>query len=477
MQKMLENNPQSNFVRFRPRQRINLLILGDLVASGIALMIALFLWSLYDEWLTFSFEFITARTPFWFFLLPLLWIFLLLELYDLRRAENLQNIIRAIALSSVISFAAYLVVYFAVEPSIQLPRRAIAYFIPLAALFTFLWRRIYIALFTTGVFKRRIIIVGAGMAGRLILDELLQQSLSTIEVIGFVDDNPELHNTQIHDFKVLGNRSELNDIVENYFVTDVICAISNDIHPELVQILIKLEENGYEVSTMSHIYEEITGKIPAQMMDSDWLIKNFYSEAHSSASFALSKRVIDILAGLIGTIGYILLCPIISLLIVLESGTPIFIQQTRIGLNGKPYNMVKFRTMTVAKQPNGTIQPTKVNDERITKIGRLLRKSHLDELPQFFIILKGEMSLVGPRAEIDILVDKFEQEIPFYRARLLAKPGLTGWAQIHQDYAATTEETLEKLQYDLYYIKHRSLILDLQILVRTVSNVLGLRGR
>jgi exopolysaccharide biosynthesis polyprenyl glycosylphosphotransferase len=467
---------QSTFVRFRPRQRINLLILGDLVASGIALTIALFLWSLYDEWLTFSFEFITARTPLWFFFLPLLWIFLLLELYDLRRAENIQDTIRAILFSSAFCFIAYLFIYFAVEPSIQLPRRAIAYFIPLAAILTFIWRRLYIGIFTTGPFKRRILIVGAGNAGRMILRELLNQPVQTMELVGFVDDNPELQNFNIESYKVLGNRHDLPQIVSRYLVTDIICAISDDMHPELIQALIKLEEIGYEISTMSQVYEEVTGKIPAQMMDSDWLIKTFYSEAHSSESFALSKRFIDIIVGLIGCIFYLIAYPFIALAVFIDTGAPVFIRQNRIGKNGQPYKMVKFRTMTKHSK-NQDIELTKVNDVRITSIGKVLRKSHLDELPQFFTILKGEMSLVGPRAEIDVLVEKFEQEIPFYRARFLAKPGLTGWAQIHQDYAATTEETLEKLQYDLYYIKHRSLILDLQIMVRTVSNVLGLKGR
>jgi exopolysaccharide biosynthesis polyprenyl glycosylphosphotransferase len=471
-------NNQTSFVRFRPRQRINLLIFGDLISSGIALIAALFLWSLHDDWLSFSYEFIAARTPTWFFFLPLLWIFMLLELYDIRRSTSMQDTIRAILFAALLCFTAYLFIYFAAEPSIQLPRRAIAYFIPLATALTLLWRRLYIAIFTNGPFVRRILILGAGDAGKLIMKELLQQPAKSMELVGFVDDNPELQNIDIDGYKVLGDRTDLMKIVSRYLVTDVICAISKDIHPELVQILIKLEENGYEVSTMSQIYEEITGKIPAQLMDSEWLIKTFYSEAHSSASYALSKRFIDLVAGLVGTFFYITLLPILALLIFIESGAPIFIRQTRVGKNGKPYTMIKFRTMSKKSQDAGNdLTLTAINDPRITKAGKLLRKSHLDELPQFWIILKGEMSLVGPRAEINSIAEQFEKDIPFYRARFMSKPGLTGWAQIHQNYAATTEETAEKLRYDLYYIKHRSLILDLQIIVRTVSNVLGLKGR
>jgi len=478
MSKTSNNKNQSSFVRFRPRQRINLLIIGDLISSALALLIALLLWSLHDEWLSFSYEFIVGRTPFWFFFLPLLWIFLLLELYDIRRATSMQDTLRTILFAALLCFAAYLFIYFAVEPSIQLPRRAIAYFIPLATAFTLIWRRLYIAIFTNGPFIRRVVIVGAGDAGKLIMEELLAQPSKSMELVGFVDDDSALHNQDISGFTVFGDRNDLMQIVSRYLVTDVICAISKDIHPELVQILIKLEENGYEVSTMSQIYEEITGKIPAQMMDSEWLIKTFYSEAHSSASYALSKRFIDLLAGLVGTVLFIIFLPAIALAIFLESGTPIFIRQNRIGKNGKPYTMNKFRTMSKKnKIADQDITLTVVNDPRITKVGKILRRSHLDELPQFLTIFKGEMSLVGPRAEIDIIAEKFERDIPFYRARFLAKPGLTGWAQIHQDYAATTEETAEKLRYDLYYIKHRALILDLQIIVRTVSNVLGLKGR
>lgn len=471
-------NNQASFVRFRPKQRINLLLFGDLFAAGIALMTSLFLWSLHDDWLSFSYEFIAARTPIWFFFLPLLWIFLLLQLYDIRRATSMQDTVRAILFSALLSFAAYLFIYFAAEPSIQLPRRAIAYFIPLATILTLTWRRIYIAIFTNGPFVRRVLILGAGDAGKIIMKELLEQPSKSMELVGFVDDNPELNNQEIGGYKVLGDRTDLMKIVSRYLVTDVICAISKDIHPDLVQILIKLEENGYEVSTMSQIYEEITGKIPAQLMDSEWLIKIFYSEAHSSASYALSKRFIDLIAGLVGTFIYSLLLPIIAIAIFIESGTPIFIRQSRVGKNGAPYPMIKFRTMHKKNRVVGNdLTLTAINDPRITKVGKFLRKSHLDELPQFWIILKGGMSLVGPRAEIDFIADEFEKNIPFYRARFLAKPGLTGWAQIHQDYAATTEETAEKLRYDLYYIKHRSLILDLQIIVRTVSNVLGLKGR
>jgi lipopolysaccharide/colanic/teichoic acid biosynthesis glycosyltransferase len=155
----------------------------------------------------------------------------------------------------------------------------------------------------------------------------------------------------------------------------------------------------------------------------------------------------------------------------------VFFLQNRLGKNGKTYRIIKFRTMRNDSEPKGEVRVTTQNDDRITRAGVLLRKSHLDELPQFLNVLKGEMSLVGPRAERSELVTQLQKEIPFYRARLLVKPGITGWAQINFGYAATVEDTAVKLEYDLYYIKHRTLLMDLIILLRTVGTVVGLRGQ
>jgi lipopolysaccharide/colanic/teichoic acid biosynthesis glycosyltransferase len=275
----------------------------------------------------------------------------------------------------------------------------------------------------------------------------------------------------------VGNSYSLEEIVAQFRVTDIICAINKNLPPDLLELLTQFEENGIEVTTASQVYEELTGRIPIHLHDPEWLIRTFYSDVHSTSSYILSKRVIDFCAGVAGAVGFLLLLPIVSLAIVIESGFPVFVKQERVGKNGQPYTLIKFRSMYRANEKSAQVQPTLLNDQRITLVGKLLRKSHLDEIPQFLAILQGKMSLIGPRAEITSLVNEFQKEIPFYRARLLAKPGLTGWAQVHQSYAATVEETVEKLEYDLFYIKHRSLLLDMQIIIRSISQVLGLRGR
>jgi exopolysaccharide biosynthesis polyprenyl glycosylphosphotransferase len=462
--------------RLRSRERVALLLFGDIVAAYIALFISIYLWSLFDAWLDFSLEFLQAKTPEWFFLLPLIWLVLIFELYDTRRASRRKETLLAISLAAAIGFGLYLIVYFTTDPNTPLPRIAIALFIPLCALFNFCWRYIYIKLFTTPIFMRRVIIVGAGKAGQALVDTIQSITPKPFILVGLLDDDPDKQNMELHGFQVLGKCLDLDRIIHQFDVTDIISAISDNIRPEILQSLINAEEKGIEVTTMPIAYEDLTGQIPVRYLKSEWLLRTFFDQAHVSESYILIKRFIDIMVSGIGLLALAATYPFIAAFIKVDSHGPIFLRQERIGKNGKPYTILKYRTM-VHDPGVGSVTPTQKNDARITRIGKILRKSHIDELPQVLNILKSDMSVVGPRAEITSLVEMFSEHIPFYRSRLMVKPGLTGWAQIHQPYAATIEETIEKLEYDLYYIKHRSIIFDFHIMVRTASQVLGFRGR
>jgi lipopolysaccharide/colanic/teichoic acid biosynthesis glycosyltransferase len=193
--------------------------------------------------------------------------------------------------------------------------------------------------------------------------------------------------------------------------------------------------------------------------------------------YTIAKRLLDVIGGLVGTLGLLVIAPIISLAILIESGKPVVFQQTRAGKGGAPFKILKFRTMITTGSEDEITRPASENDQRVTGLGRILRKTHLDETLQFINVLRGEMSLVGPRPETPRMMDHFQVHIPFYRARLLVKPGLSGWAQNHLDYAANIEETLIKLEYDLYYIKHRTFLMDVGIILRTFAAVFGFRGR
>ena len=257
----------------------------------------------------------------------------------------------------------------------------------------------------------------------------------------------------------------------------MILAISNEMSPGMFQKILTAQEKGMNMATMQDTYESLTNRVPIALLESDWIIRSFIDRKPTSGLYRLSKRIMDLFFSLIGMVALAVLFPILVLLIRLDSKGPIIFKQTRLGRGGIPYTILKFRTMKDNQDMEREALVTSTNDPRVTHIGRYMRKTHLDELPQIFNVLRGEMSLVGPRSERDELVCIFQREVPFYRARMLVKPGITGWAQIHQNYAETVAETAIKLEYDLYYIENASIIMDISIILRTITNVLGFKGR
>jgi lipopolysaccharide/colanic/teichoic acid biosynthesis glycosyltransferase len=195
-----------------------------------------------------------------------------------------------------------------------------------------------------------------------------------------------------------------------------------------------------------------------------------------SGLYLLSKRLLDLVGALIGLVAFLVLLPWVAIAIVLDSGRPIFYRQARSGRGRDVFVLIKFRTMHQNAEPDGQPRWARDDDPRMTRVGRVLRRLYIDELPQFWNVLTGDMSLVGPRPERPQIVKELEDRIPFYRSRLLVKPGITGWAQINFEKGASFEGSIEKLEFDLYYIKHRSLMLDLWLILRTIWSVLGRRG-
>jgi len=461
--------------RITARERRFILILGDLIVVSISLIISLYFWSMGDQWLKFSWQFLKERPPNWYYLLPVLWIGLMFELYDVRRAGHKDDTIRGILTVAGFSTVLYLVIFFISEPK-SLPRRGVAAFIGAATVLTLLWRLLYIRIFTTPAFLRRVIVIGAGRAGTSIVDIIQEINPSPFTLIGYVDDDLEKQGRSFSGLEVIGDSTKLLEIIEKEHVTDLIFAISGEMKPSLYAAILKAEERGIEVTTMPTIYEELLGRVPISLLDDDWILRSFVDRSHASGSYELGKRMMDLLGAFIGLIILCAFFPFISLGIIIDDGFPIIFKQKRVGKSGKIFHLLKFRSMRRDAEKDGVARFAVENDERATRWGRFLRKTHLDELPQFLNILKGDLSLVGPRAERPELVEQFQKEVPFYRARLFIKPGLTGWAQVNYHYASNPEETAVKLEYDLYYIMHRNILLDILILVRTVGQVIGFRG-
>ncbi len=475
MTKKTTGNHTTKF-RLKPSELRFILVLGDLLVASIALVISLYVWASGDSWYRFSAEFLKYRAPAWFYLLPLIWIILLVDTYDTRKSANLRQTLRGIGMVFLVSVIAYLVIYFAAEPN-SLPRLGVAVFIVTATLLTLLWRLIYIHTFTSVSRQQRVLIVGAGKAGTALVEVISELDPPPFKLIGLIDDDPAKLGTNILGKPILGNHESMAEIIANQGITDLILAISNEMNHGMFQSILTAQEEGINLTTMTDTYESLSGRVPIDLLESDWVIRAFLDRAPTSGFYRIGKRLLDLLLGLVGLVALALLFPLIALVILIDSGRPVIFTQKRLGRGGKPYMIYKFRTMKSRSDMEKEALVTTTNDPRITGIGKFLRKSHLDELPQIINVLRGEMSLVGPRSERVELVQVFQKEVPFYRARMLVKPGITGWAQIHQPYAETIEETAIKLQYDLYYIEHASIWMDLNILLRTVGSVLGFKGR
>ena len=469
-------NTQRPLWRLTGRERQFIILIGDLIVAVIALFVALYFWAQQDEWLHFSWQFLKERPPDWFYFLPLFWIVLLAELYDIRRASRLRDVAQGILFAFLISGVVYLFLFFISSPN-PLPRRGVAGFLVAAVVLTMLWRMIYIKVFTAPVFLRRVLIVGAGRAGTNLSGIIRSIWPPPYYLVGMIDDDPKKIGKKINDLPVLGGSNQLLAIIKKEAITDLIFSISGEMKPEMSKAILTAEENGVVVTTTPVVYEELLGRVPIQLLHDDWILRSFLDESHSSGSYEIIKRLIDIVCSLVGLIITVILFPIISIIILIDSGFPVFFIQRRLGKSGRLFLLYKFRTMMQDAEKDGIARLAVENDERITRVGRFLRKSRLDELPQFFNVLRGDVSMVGPRAERPELVDKMQKKIPFYRARLFVKPGVTGWAQVNYRYASNLEETAVKLEYDLYYIKHRNILLDLIIIIRTIGTVLRYIGQ
>jgi len=467
--------PQEQFRLARGEQRV-LLVIGDFMAACFALGVALLFWAQGDTWFGLTLEFLRSRIPIWFYFMPLLWTLLMVDTYDVSKASNLKVTLKSLTVSFIVALVIYLIIYFASEPN-SLPRFGVAIFLILATIFTLIWRITYIKMFTTASKQKRVLIVGAGRAGSALAAVIKEQNPPPFNLIGLIDDDPAKLGTTIEGYPVLGDHSVLPDIIENQNITDLILAISNEMNPGMFQTILTAQESGMNMATMQDTYESLTGRVPITLLASDWVIRSFIDRTPTSGIYRIAKRLMDLALGLIGLVGLAILYPIIALIIRIDSKGPIIFRQIRLGRSGHPYTILKFRTMKDSQDMEKEALVTASNDPRVTRFGRFLRKSHLDEIPQIINVLRGEMSFVGPRSERSELVSVFQTQVPFYRARMLVKPGITGWAQIHQAYAETVDETAVKLEYDLFYIQHANILIDFSIMLRTITNVLGFKGR
>jgi sugar transferase (PEP-CTERM system associated) len=322
--------------------------------------------------------------------------------------------------------------------------------------------------------RTNILIIGTGQLARALAKEILHRPHFGLSITGFLDDNPALQGVSIVNPKVIGRNSDLPRIVSEKRVQKVVVELQDRRGRLPFDQLLSLKTHGMDIEEATSLYERLTGKIPVDNLKPSWMI---FNEGFAvSVGVLVQKQITSFLVSGILLVPFLPLLPIIALLIKLDSKGPVFHRQERVGKDGKTFTLWKFRSMYVdAERDTGPVWSSP-EDWRVTRVGKLLRRTRLDELPQLYNILKGDMSLIGPRPERPYFVDHLSSIVPFYNLRHAVKPGVTGWAQIKYRYANSIDDAIEKLQYDLFYIKNLSWLLDVIILFDTAKTVLVRRG-
>jgi lipopolysaccharide/colanic/teichoic acid biosynthesis glycosyltransferase len=506
-------------------ERRLVLMMLDLLAVNGALLLALALRPGYGLDGT-----LVLRHPFWFLLLSLLWLLIAqtFDAYNLRVAGRFSSSALAVLKAGLITTGMYLLIPY-VTPALPTSRSALLAFPLLAVGALLAGRGLYQVVLTQPALCRRALIIGAGWAGRTIAEALAEHGDGTYQVVGFVDDDPAKlgrgawepgsvgawergsegaeeqrgearENSPLHLCTpvpqhprsegtpvppppgtsapplVLGNRYALPALIRQHRVDTLILAITHDVNGDLLQILMDCLELGVEIVPMPVLYEQLTGRVPVEHVGSNWYVAMPLSHPLTRTFNRMIKRAMDIVLASLGMLFLAFFFPFIALAIYLDSPGPIFYTQERVGEGGRIFKAYKFRSM-VPDAEKGRAVWAQENDPRVTRVGRILRRTHVDEFPQFLNILKGEMSAVGPRPERPEFVEELAKEIPFYRVRHAVRPGMAGWALVKYGYASSKEDALVKLQYDLFYIKHWSPWLDIVILLKTVLDTVTLRGR
>jgi sugar transferase (PEP-CTERM system associated) len=335
------------------------------------------------------------------------------------------------------------------------------------------WRLVYYHILKTKQLDQKIMIVGLGPLAKSIVGEIIEKGDTGFKVIGFITDNPERIGEKLVNPSVIGDQSQIFDIATKEKVNRIIVALEERRGKFPEDQLLSCKMRGITVEDGIEFYEHLTGRLQVESLRPSALI---FSDGFKKSKLTMwMKRVVGF--GL-SFIGLALLSPLIlmiSILIKIDSRGPIFYRQERVGENGKLFKLLKFRSMLENAEANGPVW-AETNDKRITRVGRWIRKWRLDEIPQMFNVLKGDMSFVGPRPERPYFVETLRREIRYYDRRFSVKPGITGWAQIKYQYGASKEDALEKLKYDLYYIKNLSPLFDLLIIFETIKVVLFGKG-
>ena len=438
----------------------------------------------------------------WLLILIVLWsvIATTMQIYTLAVAAQLKHSVGRAGVTAMLTSLVYLAVPY-ITPDLPGSRREVLVF-PLLCLGVLMaWRAIYALFLVQSGMHHRALLIGSGHSMDHLIRLIEGHSLGGFSgrlfgylFLGLVPDGEK----QSSDGRIpqLGNINDLGELIQRYRPHELV--LSDEIvgalmhfeqsrerprrrrydmlWTELFDTILESCELGISITTAGTVYENATGRVPVQQLGSSLDMAMPLNQSATYRFYLMARRASDIGASLLGCVVLALAIPLVWLANRVSSPGPLFYAQERVGEGGRIFRVLKFRSMVVNAERFGAVWASE-NDPRITPVGQLLRKTRIDELPQFWNILRGDMSMIGPRPERPEFVNQLARDIPFYRARHAIKPGLTGWAQVCYRYGASMEDSLIKLQYDLYYVKHVSLLMDLRIVLLTIPVVLGFKGR
>ena len=395
------------------------------------------------------------------------------DFYDLTvvhsNRELVVRLLQAAGAASILLAALYFV----------LPSLIIGNGIFVSSLFVFLvailaWRVAFNHLFGRLRLEERVLVVGTGDTARKVARQILDQHDFAYRIVGFIDDDASRIGERIVNPGIVGTPADIDRLVATHQIDRIVVGLADRRGKLPIQELLRAKMSGVRVEDATTTYERVTGKILIDDLRPSWLI--FSDGFRVSRLTRLMKRTIDLTLSLVLAILSLPFMLLTALAIWLEDGRPILYRQERVGENGRTFVLSKFRSMRKDAEKSGTPLWAKDGDDRITRVGGIIRKTRLDELPQLWNVIRGAMSFVGPRPERPYFVDELSKAIPFYQQRHAVKPGITGWAQVKYRYGSSLEDATEKLRYDLYYIKHLSVFFDLTIVFDTVKVVLFRKG-
>ena len=320
--------------------------------------------------------------------------------------------------------------------------------------------------------EERVLVVGTGETARMVARQVERQRDFPYRIVGFTSDPLADPDVRLGG-RVLGHNNELDALIERHRIERIVVSLSDRRGTLPLQQLLEAKLAGIQVEDAATMYERVTGKILLDDLKPSWLI--FSDGFRVSRTTRALKRLLDITCAALGLVLAAPLALLTAIAVYLDSPGPVLYRQERAGLRGQPFTLYKFRSMRLDAE-RGTPMWARDNDDRVTRVGRFIRKTRLDEIPQLWNVLRGDMSLVGPRPERPFFVAQLAKQIPYYMERHSVRPGVTGWAQVRYQYGASIEDAIEKLRYDLYYIKHQSVAFDLAIALDTIKVILVGKG-